>query len=125
MRRHHVCALVIAAFATLMAAKPSAAETLRVGLDEDPVVLDPAQSGNLGERQVFAALCDKLVDISPDGQLVPKLATSWTIAPDGKSITLILRKGVVFHDGVEKLAPGLSVWWYRCRGTSLWSRSAC
>jgi peptide/nickel transport system substrate-binding protein len=99
MRRHHVCALVIAAFATLMAAKPSAAETLRVGLDEDPVVLDPAQSGNLGERQVFAALCDKLVDISPDGQLVPKLATSWTIAPDGKSITLILRKGVVFHDG--------------------------
>ena len=99
MRRHHVCALVIAAFATLMAAKPSAAETLRVGLDEDPVVLDPAQSGNLGERQVFAALCDKLVDISPDGQLVPKLATSWTIAPDGKSITLSLRKDVVFHDG--------------------------
>ena len=99
MKRLGLFALVIAALAAVTAAKPSAAQTLRVGLDEDPVVLDPAQSGNLGERQVFAALCDKLVDISPTGQIVPKLATSWELGPDSKSITLKLRQGVVFHDG--------------------------
>lgn len=99
MRRHHFCALALAAFAAFAAAKPSGAQTLRVGLDEDPTVLDPAQSGNLGERQVFAALCDKLVDIDPTGKIVPKLATSWTLSPDAKSITLNLRKDVIFHDG--------------------------
>jgi peptide/nickel transport system substrate-binding protein len=99
MRRHHFCALVFAALAALALANPSGAQTLKVGLDEDPTVLDPAQSGNLGERQVFAALCDKLVDIDPTGKLVPMLATSWELSSDAKSITLSLRKGVVFHDG--------------------------
>jgi peptide/nickel transport system substrate-binding protein len=99
MRRHHFCALVFATLAAFAIANPCAAQTLKVGLDEDPTVLDPAQSGNLGERQVFAALCDKLVDIDPTGKLVPMLATSWELSNDAKSITLNLRKGVIFHDG--------------------------
>ena len=45
----------------------AAADTLRIGIAEDPNLLDPAQSGTLGERFVFASLCDKLVDISPKG----------------------------------------------------------
>lgn len=99
MKAHVLSVVAFAALALFSVANPSAAQTLRVGLDEDPTVLDPAQSGNLGEREVFAALCDKLVDIDPKGNIVPKLATSWTLAPDAKSITLSLRKGVVFHDG--------------------------
>src|SRR5262245_48921606 len=99
MRSRLFSAMALAALAVFSAAHPSMAQTLRVGLDEDPTVLDPAQSGNLGERDVFAALCDKLVDIDPHGKIVPMLATSWTLSPDEKSITLALRKGVVFHDG--------------------------
>ena len=34
-------------------------------------------------------------------QLTPRLATQWTVAPDLKSITLTLRKGVKFHDGSD------------------------
>ena len=80
----------------------AAADTLRIGIAEDPNLLDPAQSGTLGERFVFASLCDKLVDISPKGELVPFLATSWTLSPDQKQLTMTLRKDAVFHDG-EKL----------------------
>ena len=39
------------------------------------------------ERFVFAGMCDKLVDISPRGEIVPFLATSWTLSPDQKSLT--------------------------------------
>ena len=75
------------------------ADVLRVGLAEDPNLLDPAQSGTLGERFVFAGMCDKLVDISPRGEIVPFLATSWTLSPDQKSLTMVLRQDAVFHDG--------------------------
>jgi len=75
------------------------AATLRVGIQDDPDALDPALSGTYTGRFVFAALCDKLVDISPDLKIVPQLAESWEWAPDGKAITFTLRKNVKFHDG--------------------------
>ena len=77
----------------------ASAATLRVGIQDDPDALDPALSGTYSGRFVFAALCDKLVDISPDLKIVPQLAESWEWAADGKSITFTLRKSVAFHDG--------------------------
>jgi peptide/nickel transport system substrate-binding protein len=80
-------------------AAPVHAATLRVGIQDDPDALDPATSGTYTGRFVFAALCDKLVDIAPDLSIVPQLATSWDWAPDRKSITFHLRQGVNFQDG--------------------------
>ena len=42
---------------------PPAAQTLRVGLAEDPDVLDPTLARTFVGRVVFAALCDKLFDV--------------------------------------------------------------
>jgi peptide/nickel transport system substrate-binding protein len=55
----------IVAFAVALAAAqaPAAAQILRIGLQEDPDRLDPAQGGTFVGRIVFAALCDKLIDI--------------------------------------------------------------
>ncbi|WP_342364406.1 ABC transporter substrate-binding protein [Terrarubrum flagellatum] len=72
---------------------------LTVGIQDDPDALDPAVSATYTGRFVFAAMCDKLVDIAPDLTIVPQLATSWAWAPDQKSITFKLRSGVKFHDG--------------------------
>ncbi|MBR0914185.1 peptide/nickel transport system substrate-binding protein [Bradyrhizobium japonicum] len=77
----------------------ASAATLRVGIQDDPDALDPALSGTYSGRFVFAALCDKLVDISPDLKIVPQLAEAWEWSADGKSITFMLRKNVTFHDG--------------------------
>ena len=40
--------------------------TLRIGLQDDPDQLDPVRSRTFVGRIVFASLCDKLVDITPD-----------------------------------------------------------
>jgi peptide/nickel transport system substrate-binding protein len=73
--------------------------TLRVALDRDPPNLDPHRSSAQVDRQVFQNLFDKLVDTDANLTVVPMLATSWTISPDGKTVTFTLRQGVRFHDG--------------------------
>ena len=52
------------------------AQTLRVGLAEDPDMLDPTLARTFVGRIVFAALCDKLVDVDDKLNIVPQLATS-------------------------------------------------
>jgi peptide/nickel transport system substrate-binding protein len=76
--------------------------TLRFGLAEDPDVLDPTLARTFVGRIVFAALCDKLVDIDEKLSIVPQLATSWEWSADNKALTMKIRPNVTFHDG-EKL----------------------
>jgi peptide/nickel transport system substrate-binding protein len=93
----------------LSLAAPARADVLNIGIVGDPGLLDPARSGNYIDRNVLAALCDKLIDTDPDMRLVPQLATSWEWAPDGLALTLHLRAGVKFHDGTDFDATAVKV----------------
>jgi peptide/nickel transport system substrate-binding protein len=85
---------------TLLAAAPVAAQSvLRIGLNDDPDAIDPAISRAYTGRLVFAAVCDKLFDITPELKIVPQLATGWEWAPNQRSIVIKLRPNVKFHDG--------------------------
>jgi peptide/nickel transport system substrate-binding protein len=75
------------------------AQTLRIGLAEDPDVLDPTMARSFVGRIVFSSLCDKLIDIDEKLNIVPQLATSWVWSPDNKILIMKLRPGVTFHDG--------------------------
>ena len=86
--------------ATMLLAGPAAAQSvLRIGLNDDPDALDPTISRAYTGRLVFAAVCDKLFDVTPDLQIVPQLATSFEWAADQRSVVIKLRSGVKFHDG--------------------------
>jgi peptide/nickel transport system substrate-binding protein len=86
------------ALATMMA-MPAAAADIRIGLQEDPDILDPHEARTFVGRIVFGALCDKLIDTDEKLEFVPRLATSWTVSDEGKTVTFKLRSGVTFHDG--------------------------
>jgi len=77
-------------------------QTLRIGLAEDPDILDPTMARTFVGRIVFAGLCDKLFDLDEKLNIVPQLATSYKWSADNKSLEIKLRDGVTFHDG-EKL----------------------
>jgi peptide/nickel transport system substrate-binding protein len=72
---------------------------LRIGLAEDPDVLDPSLARTYVGRIVFASICDKLFDIDDKANIVPQLALSHETSADGKTVTIKLRPGVKFHDG--------------------------
>lgn len=54
---------------------------------------------------ITGSLFESLVTISPiDGQIVPGLADSYEIAPDGKTYTFHLNKDAKWHDGTDVTA---------------------
>jgi peptide/nickel transport system substrate-binding protein len=98
MKILRVAATAVALFVSLTAGS-HAQTTLRIGLAEDPDMLDPTLGRTYVGRIVFAAFCDKLFDIDEKLNIVPQLALSHETSADGKEMTIKLRPGVKFHDG--------------------------
>jgi peptide/nickel transport system substrate-binding protein len=94
--------VLAAALSAALASSVSAQSTLRIGLAEDPDILDPTLARTYVGRIVFASICDKLFDIDENVKIVPQLATSFEVSADGKEVLIKLRDGVKFHDG-EKM----------------------
>jgi len=92
-------ALTAAALLLSFCATAQAQTTLRIGLAEDPDILDPSLARTYVGRIVFSAICDKLFDFDDKLNIVPQLALSYDIADDGQAVTIKLRPNVKFHDG--------------------------
>jgi peptide/nickel transport system substrate-binding protein len=87
------------AFLMLSASLASAQTTLRIGLAEDPDILDPSLARTYVGRIVFASFCDKLFDIDEKLNFVPQLALSHETSEHGKEVIIKLRPNVKFNDG--------------------------
>ncbi|MBL8015703.1 MAG: ABC transporter substrate-binding protein, partial [Ignavibacteria bacterium] len=60
--------------------------------------LDPVGINDVVSHHVAHQIYDLLVDLDTNLQLIPMLAKSWEISPDGLTYTFHLRNDVVFHD---------------------------
>src|SRR5688572_12216818 len=90
---------IAAALLLATASCASAQTTLRIGLAEDPDILDPTLGRTYVGRIVFASFCEKLFDIDEKLNFVPQLALSYTMGDDGKEVVIKLRPNVKFNDG--------------------------
>jgi ABC-type transport system substrate-binding protein len=75
---------------------------MRYGVLSAPAHFDVHQSGTVSNMGTQGCMYDNLIRRNPldSGQtIIPDLAHSWEISPDGKTYTFFLRQGVQFHDG--------------------------
>jgi peptide/nickel transport system substrate-binding protein len=100
--RAWISALAVAALAAtpLPAAEaPKAGGTLTAIVQPEPVTLTPAANTAQPTQVIAANIFDGLVYYDLDLKPQPSLATSWSVAPDGLTISFNLRSGVKWHDG--------------------------
>ncbi len=81
------------------AATPQAGGTLKVGVQGDPVGLDPHISILDAADVVVDWVYEGLVRLAPDLTPLPAIADSWSLSDDGLVYTFVLRPNVTFHNG--------------------------
>jgi peptide/nickel transport system substrate-binding protein len=75
--------------------------TLRVAWGGAPATLDPLFASADTEIAFLNAVYDYLIDTNAQSELVPRLATAWSVSDDGLAYTLEIAEGVTFHDDSE------------------------
>lgn len=95
---------------------PKHGGVLRYGVLNAPAHFDVHQSGTVSNMGTQGCMYDNLIRRNPldSGQtIIPDLAHSWEISPDGKTYTFFLRKGVTFHDGADLTAEDVQATYQR------------
>lgn len=75
--------------------------TLVFALAGEVSILNPLLSTDSSSSAVEGAIFSGLTTVNEKLEIVPDLARSWTVSPDGKIWTFYLRPKVKWHNGVE------------------------
>lgn len=99
-------AVIAAAMLTVLSAPAFAAKTLVYCSEGSPENFTPALNTTGTSFDAARPAYNQLVEFERGStKVVPGLAESWTVSPDGKEITFKLRKGVKFHSGINGFTP--------------------
>jgi peptide/nickel transport system substrate-binding protein len=85
-----------------------AGRVVRLGIQQIAQT-DPALISSDSEVLIANQVYDYLVDIDAQNRISPRLATDWSVSPDGLTYTFNLARGVSFHDGSPLTAEDV-VW---------------
>lgn len=107
------------------AAAPAEAQDSLLRVAMQPLaIIDPAFISSDSEVLVANHVYDYLVDIDPQSNIIPRLATAWAISADGLKYIFTLAEGVTWHDGGSFTAEDV-VWTYnRLRDPEIGSPTA-
>ncbi|PIU48407.1 MAG: hypothetical protein COS94_02350 [Candidatus Hydrogenedentes bacterium CG07_land_8_20_14_0_80_42_17] len=80
---------------------------VRIAISSNPQSLDPALATDVNSGDILAKLFNGLVRF--DGiSVVPDLAETWTVSPDGVNYNFLIRKNVKFQNGRELTASDIA-----------------
>lgn len=110
-----VLALLLAGAAAIALPRQGHAQVLQVATDQSPVGLDPHIATAFSTLLIDSNIYEGLTGIDATLAVVPALAQSWTVSPDGLTYTFKLRDGVVFHSGQKMTAADVVASFARVR----------
>lgn len=94
---------------TLLTGSIAMADTLNVQLSADIRSSQPGVNRDAITDSVMLNVVEGLVAAGEGGDIVPMLASDWSVSEDGTQYTFALRDDVVFHNGVTMTAEDV-VW---------------
>jgi|GEM_PF-263506 len=74
---------------------------LKIGMVGRPLLLDPGHRTDANSHRINVMIFNGLYQIDHRNNILPSIATSLDLSPDGKSWTFRLQRGVYFHDRRE------------------------
>ncbi|MDE3237898.1 MAG: ABC transporter substrate-binding protein [Paracoccaceae bacterium] len=111
--------LMLAAAAIALSAGTALAvkDTITIGMQLEPPILDPTAGAAAAIKEVtYANVFEGLTRVVEDGSIKPGLAKSWDVTDGGKVWTFHLQTGVTFQDGTPFSASDVKFSFDRARG---------
>lgn len=94
-----VCLLLPFLSTTPTEAADASGSTVRYAVGAQPETLDPRKMWGVPEYRIADNLFEGLTTHGPGGEIVPGTAESWTVSPDGKVYTFIIRANAKWSNG--------------------------
>lgn len=95
---------LVAAFVVAGEKAPRTGGTLKIAWVGEPPTLDIHKSTTTSTRRLAWHMFERLFTFDEQYNLIPELAEGYEVSSDGKTYTVRLRKGVLFHNGNELTA---------------------
>jgi len=94
---------------TVLMGRQAKETPLLVAIGGEPVSLDPFNVVDHLSPVIQQNIFEGLLALGDRNRLQPQLAREYSISPDGRAITFLLREGVTFHDGSNFDAAAVKV----------------
>ena len=85
--------------ATKTQPKLESRQKLIVAQETGPLTMDAHHVIDSTTASIIEHMVEPLLELTPKGEIAPKLAEKWEVSVDATEFTLRLKKGIRFHDG--------------------------
>jgi ABC-type transport system substrate-binding protein len=84
-------------------------QKLIVAQKTGPLTMDAHYAIDPATASIIEHMVEPLLELTPTGEIAPKLAEKWEVSADATEFTLRLKKGIKFHDGQPFNAQAVKV----------------
>jgi peptide/nickel transport system substrate-binding protein len=89
--------------------KPERLPKLIIAQETDASTMDTHYVVDSASASIMEHMVEPLIELTPKGEIAPKLAEKWEVSSDATEFTLRLKKGIKFHDGQPFNAEAVKV----------------
>lgn len=98
-------------------AKGATASQITIGIAQDLDSLDPNLATGAGTKEILFNVYESLYKPDSDGNLIPAVASDYSVSEDGLVYTFTLRDGIKFHNGNPVTVDDVKYTIEKCAGT--------